>query len=804
MGSLALLLSSAVHAAPLRVVINAAKPAHTVSPVLYGLMTEEINHSYDGGLYAELIQNRSFKDNPNLPVHWSAVKNGPADGLIELDRSAPLNAAQDVSLKLTVTKASAADRVGVANDGYWGIPVKPSTSYRVEFYAKASAGFSGPVSVGIEGDGGGPPVAEAQVKKIGETWAKYSATLTTPATVQPSTKNKFVVSMHAPGTVWLSLVSLFPPTFHNRHNGLRVDIMEKMAAMKPSFLRFPGGNFVEGSNWNSRYQWKQTIGPIEDRPGHQGCWSYRSSDGLGILEFFEWCEDLKMEPVLAVFAGYTLDRKHLSQADMKPVVEDTLDELEYATGDVSTKWGARRAADGHPAPFKVRFVEIGNEDFTDRSGSYEYRFASIFDAVKTKYPSIKCIATRDVQSRKPDLVDAHYYRPTYKMMADLDHYANRDPNAPKVIVGEWATMNRVRGDRHTATLAEAISDAAWMAALERDSDNVLIHCYAPLFSNVNPGGTQWSPNLIGYDALSSYGGPSYYAQAMLSNNRGDVVLATSVENALGAEASIPSGAVGIGAWNTQIEAKDIEVTTGSGAKYRFDPSSSDLRENSGTWTVNNGILAETAIGPNMTAFIGDNAWTDYTYSLKARKTGGAEGFLVIFHAKSPDDLVWWNVGGWGNTASGIERPPGNDIQLGDKTPIKIENDRWYDLKVEVKGRDIKCYIDGMLVTSAQDPGLKPPKTFFATATRDSSTGDIIVKAMNNSSAPQLLDIAVDGVSKVAASGTLIELSGKPDDRNLIDELEKVVPKTSKITVGSPKFQQTLAPYSVNVIRFGAK
>jgi len=344
------------------------------------------------------------------------------------------------------------------------------------------------------------------------------------------------MSTHSRGTIWLSLVSLFPPTYKNRPNGNRPDIMELLAAMKPSFLRFPGGNYVEGPNYENRFNWKATIGPLEQRPTHMSPWRYRSSDGMGVLEFLEWTEDLNMEPILAVYAGLHIDRgaNIITGEALKPHVQDALDEIEYITGSTSTTWGARRAKDGHPPPFKLRYVEVGNEDFLNQgTASYDSRFTMFYDAIKAKYPSIQIISTmrtRDlnfVHTRKPDLLDDHFYVTIPTALAQAHLYDGYSRSATKVFVGEWATNNPRTGD--TPMMAFALGDAAWLTGLERNADVVVMNCYAPLFVNVNPGGRQWAVNLIGYDALTSFGSPSYYVQKMFSINRGDVVLPVSID-----------------------------------------------------------------------------------------------------------------------------------------------------------------------------------------------------------------------------------------------------------------------------------
>jgi alpha-N-arabinofuranosidase len=522
-------LGQTTPAPPPVLTIDAGRVTARVSPTLYGLMTEEINYSYEGGLYGELIQNRIFRDDAREAKHWSVVRDRDGTGAISLDESQPIpGTVLTKCVKLDASQASTGHRIGIANDGYWGIPVKPKTSYQASFYARGD-GSNGPLTVSIESNDGAKVLATAQVPEITGKWQKYTTVLTTGYDVAPTGSARFVISTEKPGRLWFNLVSLFPPTYNNRPNGNRTDIMELLADMKPAFLRLPGGNFIEGDTIAERFPWKKTIGPLEQRPGHRGCWGYGASDGMGLLEFMEWCEDLRIQPVLAVYAGYSLKGEHVNPgAGLQPFVDDALDEIEYVTGDASTKWGFERAKDGHPAPFRLAYVEIGNEDQYDRSHSYNGRFAQFYDAIKMKYPKLLCIATTREKGmpRTPDVIDEHYYRKAWEMEDDATHYDAYDRNGPKVFVGEWAT----REGEPTTNLNAALGDAAWMTGMERNSDVVVLASYAPLFVNVNPGGMQWGSNLIGYDALNSYGSPSYYAQKMFNTYLGDSVISVTGVN----------------------------------------------------------------------------------------------------------------------------------------------------------------------------------------------------------------------------------------------------------------------------------
>jgi alpha-L-arabinofuranosidase len=521
--------------------IHADQPVHAVSPTLYGLMTEEINYSYDGGLYAEMVRNRTFHGDWSGILYWYLVENGNSVAKIEVDRTTGPSLALPTSLRIDVDQADANNQAGVLNTGWWGYALRPNTTYKGSFYAKAGADI-GPVTVSLIDDNTGKALATATVAGLGTDWKQHEFSLTTGA-IQPTSTNHLALTVGHAGTLWIQLVSLFPPTYRNTPNGNRVDLMEKLAAMHPQFLRFPGGNYLEGDRIIDHFDWKKTIGPLVDRPTHPSPWGYQSSDGLGLLEFLEWCEDLHMQPVLAVYAGYSLKGDHVNPGvDLQPYVQDALDEIEYVTGGRETKWGAERVKDGHPAPFKLTYVEVGNEEWFDRSGSYEERYTQFHKAIKAKYPELQLIATAPVKGVKPDVIDEHYYvRATTNFHSTTQydpptsaaaphweggHFDKTERNGPKVFVGEWAT----REGAPTPNFGAALGDAAWMTGLERNSDVVIMASYAPLFVNVNPGGMQWETDLIGYNAMKSYGSPAYYAQVMFGSYLGDQVLASKLEN----------------------------------------------------------------------------------------------------------------------------------------------------------------------------------------------------------------------------------------------------------------------------------
>lgn len=507
--------------------VNLNRPGVAVSPTLYGLMTEEINYSYDGGLYAELIRNRTFRSDWSGILNWYVLEKGSAAAKMTVDSTDGPSAALPSSAKLEVTKADANNAAGLLNEGYWGIAVRPNTRYTGSFFAKSNGEGALPVRIALVADASGQVLARTAVPVTGTAWKQYKFELRS-GSAAPSSENHLELMLDRPATLWLQLVSLFPPTYHDRPNGNRVDIMEKLAAMHPAFLRFPGGNYLEGNRIETRFEWKKTIGPLVDRPTHPSPWNYQSTDGMGLLEFLEWCEDLHMQPVLAVYAGYSLGGQVVRPGPgLEPYVQEALDEIEYVTGGTDTKWGALRARDGHPAPFPLHYIEIGNEDDFDRAKTYDGRYAQFYNAIKKQHPDLQLIATTPIKGMTPDVVDDHYYKREDQMFELSKHYDEADRKGPKIFVGEWAT----REGSPTPNFGAALGDAAFLTGLERNSDLVIMASYAPLFVNVSPGGMQWSSDLIGYNALNSYGSPSYYAQVMFASCVGDHTLQASVSGA---------------------------------------------------------------------------------------------------------------------------------------------------------------------------------------------------------------------------------------------------------------------------------
>jgi len=582
-----------------------------VNKTQFGDIVEDINHSVEGGLDANLVRNSTMKENG--VSSWSAVTSGGGAGTIALDTTRPLNSANGNALKLSITANARGQRVGVANSGFYGIGLAPSTKYTTTFFARSDGSFRGGLTVDLESDTG-TVYAKATVHSVNSTWTKYSLTMTTAANTPVSTANRFVISADGVGagsSLYFDVVTCQPPTYHD--TGLRKDLMDKLAATKPGFFRIPGGNYLEGNTLSTRFDWKTTIGPIENRPGHQNdAWGYWSTDQAGIKSYLDMAEQTGSQPLLAVFAGYTLDHTVVPQDQLAPYVQDALDEIQYAIGSPHTTWGAKRAADGHPAPYDVRYVEIGNEDWFDGTGSYNnYRFPMFHDAIKAAYPQLQLVASASVSSRSVDVIDDHYYSGDTSYFTNAAHtYDGTSRNGPKHLVGEYATTNG-SNDNPTGTLAGAISEAAFMTGMVRNADVVVGASYAPALADVN--NFQWPTNEIAFDAATSFGSPSYWVQHIFGNNTGDYVVSSSLT---GADAAV----------------NEVVTRTASGTVYvtvanpTNSPVTSQIRLNgttsvrpNGTATVltgdpnaRNSITAPNTIAPTTAAFTASNSFA-YTF-----------------------------------------------------------------------------------------------------------------------------------------------------------------------------------------------
>lgn len=495
-----------------------------ISESQYGIFFEEINHAADGGLWSEMVSNRSFEDSQDKIENWSS-RNATK---ISLSSKRLMNAAQQQYLHV----ASPSGGANIVNDGYWGMRLDGQSAYTLTFFARADAAFSTTLTARlIDYNTSEVLLSVSKDVKFGKTWMKY--TLTIPDGAHITGKARLQLQTTSKKAFDLDVVSLMPAETYKGH-GCRKDLAQMLEDLKPRFMRFPGGCYVEGEYANgerNRFEWKKTIGKIEERPGHWNInWHYRSSDAFGFHEMLQLSEDLGAVPLFVVNVG--LGHKWYQDIDdLDEFIQEALDAIEYANGATTTTWGAKRAANGHPESFGLKYIEIGNENYNyhahnnnDQSYQYAERYWKFYQAIKAAYPDIVCIG--NVQSwgtdnpswrndYSVDLLDEHYYRSPSWFVQNYEKYDTYDRSGPKIYPGEYAVTQNFGT---TGNLAAALGEAVYMQGMEHNSDIVTMASYAPIFVNEND--QKWKPDMIRFDATHSYGTPSYYVQKLMSQKLG--------------------------------------------------------------------------------------------------------------------------------------------------------------------------------------------------------------------------------------------------------------------------------------------
>jgi alpha-L-arabinofuranosidase len=613
---------------------------------------------------------------------------------------------------------------------------------------------------------------------------------------EPGPKARLVLAATRPGTILLSFVSLFPErTWKGRANGLRPDLAEMLVGLSPAFVRFPGGCWVEGDTMQFAQRWKQTVGDVAARRTQYNIWQYQATNGLAYLAYLQLSEDLGAEPMFVVNCGMS-HREVVPMAEMGEYVQDALDAIEYANGPADSKWGGLRAKHGRPAPFRMRLLEIGNEN---GGPAYQERYALFHDAIKAKYPEMQLIANVPTTSRKADIIDEHYYSNPEFFMSQADRYDAYDRKGPKIFVGEYAvTQGCGQGN-----LIGALGEAAFMTGMERNGDIVVLAAYAPLFVNVNH--RRWNPDLINFDSSRVYGLPSYYVQKLFSEHRGDRILplSLSIDSGAAAKKERP-GAVGLGTWVTQAEYKDIRVVKGGKTLFESDPAkgTEGWKVTKGDWKADGGTIRQMALAEDHRITVGDPSWCDYTLRLKARKISGSEGFLVLFQVRDDANWLWWNIGGWGNSRHAIEHcQGGGKSPLGPSVEGKVETGQWYDIEIALEGDRVRCSLDGALVHDVRFP---QPRPIYAVAGTSQAGDEVILKVVNVSPNEVETRIELAGAEGVGPKAKALVLTGKPTDENTIEEPKKVAPIASEVEGVAPAFDHTFPGSSFTVIRVKAK
>ncbi len=805
------------------ITVDADAARTEMSDDLYGIFYEDINYAADGGLYAELVRNRSFEFAPadnasfNGLTAWTPVQRGASGTVaVESERSEWLNDANRAYLTVTADGPG----VGVSNSSYnEGVAVAEGAKY--DFSVFARTGEKQTLTVSLESPDGSVVYGTDTVRVNGsDRWRQYSGKLTSSATTNDA---RLVVTGGAAGTLRLDMVSLFPrDTWEGPVNGrsvLRKDLAEKVAALEPSFLRFPGGcvtnvgtfdTYLEsdGQDRQRTYQWKETIGPVEERPTNWNFWGYNQSYGIGYLEYFEFAEDLGATPlpVLSVGANGCGSRipEMTDDERIDRWVQDTVDLIEFANGSVDTEWGAVRAGLGHPEPFGLRYIGLGNEENTR---TFEANFPRFRDAVEAAHPEVTVISNSgpdDTGTRFDELwdfnreqgvamVDEHYYNDPSWFLSNTERYDSYDREGPHVFLGEYAS----RGN----AWSNALSEAAYMTGLERNADLVELAAYAPMFANEDY--VQWSPDMMWFDNDEAWGSTSYYTQQMFMTNTGDQVVPSQH---VGPEATPEdlSGGVFLSTWATSAAYDDVVVTDNATGDVLYSDDfsgASTWTPERGTWAVQDGeyVQSSTTV-EDARALIPDaygRDWDNYTLEVDARKLAGGEGFLVGFAAGAADQFYWWNLGGWGNSRQALERAAG--ARQGEVAAVEghsLVTGQDYHVKVVVSGRTIEMYLDGVLQMTYTEP---VTQSLYQVVTTDEATGDLLLKVVNPYGSVARTSVSVAGY-EVAAEVGVTEMSGPPSAMNTKANPTRVVPTEGTWDGGADEFVYDFAPYSITFLR----
>lgn len=844
--AVALLLTTALGAgAQETLYVDAGSKGHDINPGMYGIFFEEINHSGDGGLYAELLQNRGFEEQV-LPggFHQSGTNKIQTENVTEylnltkrqltwdwnfaakkmtgwkidnknctvahdvLTPAKPLHENTPNAMNLKITNSSANPEVRLINTGYWGINVEKDGKYDLRFYLN-TADYAGKVKAVIYNNDCTKALGQVEfdVDKSGE-WKEYKAVMTSSETLKDA---QFALIFSGNGEIDVDYVSLFPQdTFMGRANGMRKDVAQLLADLQPKFMRWPGGCIVEGITLDNRVKWKETLGDPMTRRGEYDLWGYRSTWGMGYHEILQFCEDTGMECMFVGNAGLACIGslgEYVSGAEaLEPYYQDIKDAIEYAIGDPATnEWAKRRADAGHPAPFPLKYVEIGNENFTKR---YDDNFHYIYNKLKAEYPQLIFLNTMGIDHAEEfnlrlgsDMIDPHWYvTPEYfynsRTIFDKTPRGHYD-----IYVGEYAVNAQV-GD---GNMDAALSEASFMIDMERNSDIVKMASYAPLIQNDNA--INWHCNLIWQHSGESLGRASYYNQKMFSENRPSY----NVKNDLHSDRCgvAYNGRAGIGTWSTVGQFRNFKVSDHEGKVLYtadFNTRPEEWTGMQGTWTLNSsGNYQQSTTQTRCISLMNTLAFRDGVIEVEAMKTAGNEGFLLVFGCDENDWNHYYqlNIGGWSNTAIGIEDVnDGSGAVISEKPSFKVSNNQWYKIKVVLKEGKVEAYVDDKLYCTAEFGKLTAGRINYHTG-YDADKGEIVVKVVNaeKEALPLTLALNAKNIASTATAETL--KSESLWFENSYSEPEMIAPVKSTVSGVGETFKYTFEPYSLTVLRIKA-
>lgn len=804
--------------------IDLARRGADIPASMYGIFFEEINHAGDGGLYAELIQNRGFEDSsvpegytvkgdrifppadrtnhltgarphPDLSFRWNpdpipAWRFEQLEGSgasAELTREYPLNEASPTALKVTLPEKG---RIALSNCGFWGMNIEKGKGYYLRMNTSNGNRFEGRAILKLVAEDGTELCNRPLAIDPDRTWCEYTGQLTATGSDPHA---RFVIELEGTGTLLLDHVSLFPETFRNRINGLRKDIAQTLEALHPAFVRWPGGCIVEGIDLSNRIEWKKTIGDPKNRPGIYDTWGYRATMGFGYHEFLQFCEDIRAAGMFVCNAGIGCQGRvgdACREEDLDAFIQDALDAIDYALGDGTTEWSRKRVENGHPEPFPLQYVEIGNENW---GPVYEKRYDRFYRAIKAKYPRLTLISTLGLggqrRHERVDMIDPHWYVAPEFFLSSSRLFDQQERGGYAVYVGEYAVNQQVGG----GNLLGALAEAAFLSGMERNSDLVKMASYAPLLENVND--RVWPTNLIWFDSHRVMGRSSYHVQKMYAENRPDYNTATEFEQPRsGVQVS---GRIGLGGWNTDNEYRELKVTLPDGRVIEADMERG-WTPKGGTWSAADGTLSQEGPGVmRWSIWDSPEEFSDCSISVKARKKSGDEGFILYFGMQGETGYVL-NIGGWGNQTTAFQRMVGADMpQIPNNIAQQVETGRWYDIRIDIHGDSFTYSLDGKRMLEAR---IEQSRQYVVSG-YDETTGEEVIKFVNATEKPFTAGIELAGAESVGRTGKAIVLtSGDPSDENSLDNPEKVVPEERVYKGFSERFTYTFDPWSFTVLR----
>ena len=804
--------------------IDLARRGADIPTSMYGIFFEEINHAGDGGLYAELIQNRGFEDSsvpegytvkgdrifppadrtnhltgarphPDLSFRWNpdpipAWRFEQLEGSgasAELTREYPLNDASPTALKVTLPEKG---RIALSNCGFWGMNIEKGKGYYLRMNTSNGNRFEGRAILKLVAEDGTELCNRPLAIDPDRTWCEYTGQLTATGSDPHA---RFVIELEGTGTLLLDYVSLFPETFRNRINGLRNDIAQTLEALHPAFVRWPGGCIVEGIDLSNRIEWKKTIGDPKSRPGIYDTWGYRATMGFGYHEFLQFCEDIGAAGMFVCNAGIGCQGRvgdACREEDLDAFIQDALDAIDYALGDGTTEWSRKRVENGHPEPFPLQYVEIGNENW---GPVYEKRYDRFYRAIKAKYPRLTLISTLGLggqhRHERVDMIDPHWYVAPEFFLSSSRLFDQQERGGYAVYVGEYAVNQQVGG----GNLLGALAEAAFLSGMERNSDLVKMASYAPLLENVND--RVWPTNLIWFDSHRVMGRSSYHVQKMYAENRPDYNTATEFEQPRsGVQVS---GRIGLGGWNTDNEYRELKVTLPDGRVIEADMERG-WTPKGGTWSAADGTLSQEGPGVmRWSIWDSPEEFSDCSISVKARKKSGDEGFILSFGMQGETGYVL-NIGGWGNQTTAFQRMVGADMpQIPNNIAQQVETGRWYDIRIDIHGDSFTYSLDGKRMLEAR---IEQSRQYVVSG-YDETTGEAVIKFVNATEKPFTAGIELAGAESVGRTGKAIVLtSGDPSDENSLDDPGKVVPEERVYKGFSDRFTYTFDPWSFTVLR----